>query len=363
MILFTRTLKGNEMKVNVWVAATLAALSLAGCATVDKGPVAGPSGPQGQGAAGAAKGAYRLVNPVDIQHVDSAAVFYLVRSGEQWSLSFDAEAFRRNGGERLAYWLDGKKVAFVFDRADPKHPSLDDTPMCDDKDRDRSKRGYTLCSSGFSHTHTSGSTVFARTLVGMATAGTSELAFASMGAHYQRISQEELQAALAPLGIDRAFWLKDYRQRATAATVSALNDFIRRYERDDPDHQIAKAREALAALSRNAGILDAAERATPKLAQYRPRFMPANPQKYCAPLKSNAEDFRYCQAEAANMVGRLADERAAAARRLDVCQAVSTAVPGGVQAAVCQPYSTGSCRAATAPGQQVCDILNRKGQS
>lgn len=343
------------------MAAALAALSLAGCATVHKGPAGAAATPQGQRSPAA--GAYRLVNPVAVNRLGDGGVFYLVRKGEQWSLAFDAEEFRRSGGERLAYWPDGKKVAFVFDRVDPKNPSLDDTPMCDDKDRDRSKRGYTLCSSGFSHTHTSGSTVFARTLVGVATAGTSELAFASMGAHYQRISQEELQAALAPLGIEREFWLKEYRQRAAATTVSALNDFIRRYERDDPDQQVAKARETLAALSRNAGILDAAERATPKLAQYRPRFMPANPQKYCAPMKSNAEDFRYCQAEALNMVGRLADERAAAARRTDVCVAVSRAVPGGAQASVCQPYSTGSCRATTAPGQQVCDILNRKGQS
>lgn len=343
--------------------AALAALSLTGCATVDKGPVGKAAKAQGPAAAVPGAGAFRLVNSVEIGRVDQASVFYLIRTGEQWKFTYDAEAFRRSGGERLAYWPDGNKVAFVFDRVDPKRPSPADAPMCGDEDRDRGKRGYSLCSSAFSHKHTDGSTVFARALVGVMTAGTSELTFANKGAQFQRINQEELQAALAPLGIERQFWLKEYRQCARATTVSALNDFVRRYERDDPDQLLPNARNTLATLAQNADILTAAERATPNLPQYRSRFMPADPQRYCAPLKSNPEDFRYCQTEAVSIVGKLADERAAAARRADVCQAVSQAVPGGAQAAVCQTYSTGYCRATTEPGQHVCDIVNRKGQS
>ena len=64
-----------------------------------------------------------------------------------------------------------------------------------------------------------------------------------------------------------------------------------------------------------------------------------------------------------SLVGALADQRALTARRADVCQAVSKAVPGGGQPGMCQQYSSSHCRATTAPGQQVCDILNRKGQS
>lgn len=357
-------MKDKGMKTTAWLTVAMATVLLTGCATGGRERASGPvAAAPVQGAAPAQSGAYRWSNAVTLPEADRATVFFLVPEAGQWRLSFDAEAFKRSGGERLAYWPDGKKLAFVFDHVDPKNRTIDAAPMCDDAERNRAKHGYTLCTSAFSRQHSSGSTIFARTFVGVLTAGTSELTFARKGAYYQRINQEEVLAALAPLDIDRQFWLRDYRQRAGAGTVSGLNDFIRRYERDDPERLVQKAREDLARLGRNARILEAAERGAPKLADYRRRYMPANPKKYCKALKGNAADFQYCEAQAMSLVGALADQRALAARRADVCQAVSKALPGGGQPGVCQQYSSSHCRATTAPGQQVCDILNRKGQS
>lgn len=357
-------MKDKGMKTTAWLTVAMATLMLAGCATGGREGTGGPvAAAPVHGAANPASAGYRWSNAVALRDAENARVFFLVRDGGQWRLSFDAEAFKRSGGERLAYWPDGKKLAFVFDQVDPSYRTIDAAPLCDDDERNRAKHGYTLCTSAFGRQHTSGSTILARTFVGVLTAGTSELTFARKGAYYQRISQEEVLAALAPLDIDRQFWLRDYRQRADAGTVSGLNDFIRRYERDDPERLVPKAREGLARMSKNAGILDAAERGTPKLADYRRRYLPANPKKYCKALKGNAADFKYCEDQAISLVGALADQRAAAARRADVCQAVSKAVAGGGQPGVCQQYSSSHCRATTAPGQQVCDILNRKGQS
>ena len=357
-------MKDKGMKTTAWLGVAMAALLLTGCATGNREGAGGPvvTAPV-QGAANPASGAYRWSNAVALREADNARVFYLIRDGAQWNFSFDAEAFKRSGGERLAYWPDGKKLAFVFDHLVSNDRTIDAVPMCDDGERNRAKQGYTLCTSAFSQKHTSGSTIFARTFVGVLTAGTSELTFAGKGAYHQRISQQEVLAALAPLDIDRQFWLRDYRQRADAGTVSGLNDFIRRYERDDPERLVQKARDGLARLGKNASILEAAERGAPKLADYRRRYMPANPKKYCKALKGNAADFQYCEAQAMSLVGTLADQRALTARRADVCQAVSKAVPGGGQPGMCQQYSSSHCRATTAPGQQVCDILNRKGQS
>lgn len=357
-------MKDKGMKTTAWLGVAMAALLLTGCATGNREGAGGPVATAlVQGAANPASGAYRWSNAVALREADNARVFYLIRDGAQWNFSFDAEAFKRSGGERLAYWPDGKKLAFVFDHLVSNDRTIDAVPMCDDGERNRAKQGYTLCTSAFSQKHTSGSTIFARTFVGVLTAGTSELTFAGKGAYHQRISQQEVLAALAPLDIDRQFWLRDYRQRADAGTVSGLNDFIRRYERDDPERLVQKARDGLARLGKNASILEAAERGAPKLADYRRRYMPANPKKYCKALKGNAADFQYCEAQAMSLVGTLADQRALTARRADVCQAVSKAVPGGGQPGVCQQYSSSQCRATTAPGQQVCDILNRKGQS
>ena len=43
--------------------------------------------------------------------------------------------------------------------------------------------------------------------------------------------------------------------------------------------------------------------------------------------------------------------------------AVARAAGAGAQSATCQGYGAGACSASTPKGQQVCDILNRKGQS
>ena len=346
------------MKVIEWLAALTAVISLAGCATVNKEPVtgtaAGPIATKNSDAVRQLPSAYRLVNSVDRNRSDGK-LFFLIRNGEQWSVSFDADEFNRTGGERLMYWPEGKKIAFVFDRVETSN-------ICGNADRDRKKRGYLVCTSSFRIKDSSGVTVFARVLVGVVTGGASELISAGQGTQFERVNAEDALAVVDRLDIDRQFWLKDYRQSASVGTVTGLNDFIHRYESDDPDHLLIMAKGALDVLGKNTKILDEAERTTPKMAQYKQRYLPANPQKYCNGLKSNTEDFKYCLSESPGIVSALADKRAAVARRLNLCQAVSLAFASGVQPSVCQQYSIESCRATTAQGQRVCDILNHKGQ-
>lgn len=344
------------MQCNQWMTAALAGLMLAGCTTVDKAPAGRP----GQAGTAPARSSYQLAQAVGKGQAGGARQFFLVRQGEQWQLAFDENAFAAGAGERLAYWPQEKKVAFVFDSA--RRPA-DNGDMCDNDTRDRAKAGYTVCSSAFRVADNSGSTVFARAFVGVATGGASEIIYAGKGARFERIDQAEVLAVLERLGLERQVWLRDYRERAALATVSGQNDFIRRYERDDPEQLLPKARALLKTLAANAGILEQAERATPAAARYAQRFMPANPRKYCNALKADAEDFRYCQGAASEIVAALAASRGAAARRTDLCLAVARAAGAGAQSATCQGYGAGACSASTPKGQQVCDILNRKGQS
>lgn len=347
------------MKVNDWLAALVAALALAGCATADKAPVGASAAVAGaQGAVRQSPSAYRLVSPIEKNRGDGH-LFYLIRTGEQWNVSFDADEFKRSAGERLMYWPEGKKIAFVYDQIDKNSGG----GVCIDAERNRQQRGYTSCTSAFRIKEITGAAIGARVFVGVVTGGASELLIAGRGAEYGRIDGDAALAVVDRLGIDRHFWLQEYRQRASAGTLTGLNDFVRRYERDDPDNLLPKVKEKLAVLVSNAKILAQAELTTPAPGILKQRYLPANPQKYCAALKADADDFKYCQSEASRIVNALADKRAAAARRLGVCQIVSTAVSKRQLPGLCEQYSTDSCRAATGPGQQVCEILNRKGQS
>jgi len=334
------------------------ALALAGCAGPGTQPAAGGAAQQ-QGAAAALAGTYRPLDPHDKKRGQGQS-FYLVRAGDQWRISFDAEEFRRGGGERLSYWPDAKMVALNFDR--PEQQS-NDNMLCDDDRRDRRKQGYTICTSAFRVKDTSGSATAGRIIAGLATAGLTEVVALQKGTRFERIDMAQVLAILERQDLDRQFWLKAYHERAAAQNASGLNDFVRRYAADDPEQLVGKARTQLAQLARNATILEQAERDAPTPAQYRQRYTPVRPQKYCEALKPRGDDYRACQSEAPLIVAALAERRAAAARRTDVCHAVAKAAGAGRQAADCQAWGDGSCRAAGPQGQQVCDILNRKGQS
>jgi len=334
------------------------ALALAGCAGPGTQPAAGGTAQQ-QGAAPALAGTYRPLDPHDKKRAQGQP-FYLVRAGDQWRISFDAEEFRRSGGERLSYWPDAKMVALNFDRPEQQG---NDNMLCDDDRRDRRKQGYTICTSAFRVKDTSGSATAGRIIAGLATAGLTEVVALQNGTRFERIDMAQVLAVLERQDLDRQFWLKAYHERAAARNASGLNDFVRRYAADDPEQLVARARAQLAQLAQNAKVLEQAERAAPAPAQYRQRFTPARPQKYCDSLKPNADDVRACQSEASFIVAALAERRASVARRVDVCLGVARAVGVSLQVADCQAWGAGSCRAAGPQGQQVCDILNRKGQS
>lgn len=346
------------MKTISWMGAALAALALAGCATGERQPAPGGAATH-QDARRPLAGTYRVPGPAD-KNRGKGSVFYLVRDGAQpWRIGFDAEEFKRLGGERLQYWPQGKMVAMDFDHT----ADWSTTRACNDSARDRARQGYTVCTSAFRTADTSGVLATVRVLAGVTSAGLSEISAAQEGRKYERADIGPMLAELERLDLDRQFWLKDYRERSAARNASGLADFVRRYERDDPDQLVGQARAAMAVLARNAQVLEQVERATPALERYRQRYMPANPKKYCNGLKADGEDYRMCQAEVSAIVAALADRRAAAARRQDMCLGVSKAVGAGAQAQACQDYAAGSCRATGDKGGQVCDILNRKGQS
>ncbi|MGI4718350.1 MAG: hypothetical protein ACRYGO_03090 [Janthinobacterium lividum] len=350
------------MKLQGYLGTAIAAWLLAGCATT-QGPAAPPAAAHArvaQGGPATAAGGYGLAGPAELQR-GNGRVFYLLPEAGGWRLGFDRAEFDRLGGERLQYWPEGKKLAFAFEQAGSKERS---EGRCDQGSRDRKKHGYTLCTSSFAVDNNSGVLVAARVIAGLSTAGLSEVDLAQKGSAFLRADAQAMLEAVARLDVDRQFWLRDYRLAASVRNATGLSDFIRRYERDDPDRLVAGARQALDLLRADAKLLEDAERATPGLAQYKRDFMPANPRKYCTGLKANAADFALCQSEAPAIVGALAEQRATVARRLGVCQKLSQRLPGSGRAALCKDYSaTSTCRAAAGPEQRVCDILNRKGQS
>jgi len=345
------------MHIQRYLASALAALALAGCAAPGTQPAG--SAAQQQGGASTLAGIYRPFDPNDKKH-GQGQYFYLVRAGDQWRVSFDAEEFKRSGGERLTYWPDAKMVSVTFDRVESPRS---DIMLCDDGKRDRKRQGYTICTSAFRIKDTSATTTAARIIAGVGSAGLTEIVSVQTGRQFERIDMAQVMAVLERNGLDRQFWLRDYHGRASVRNVSGLNDFVRRYATDDPEQLVGKAKALLAQLARNAQVLAQAERDAPSPAQYRQRYTPAHPQKYCDALKARPDDYRTCQSEAPLIVAALAERRAAAARRADVCSSVARAVGAGQQAADCQAYGAGSCRATGPQGEQVCDILNRKGQS
>ncbi|MEG0040588.1 MAG: hypothetical protein RR775_21260 [Massilia sp.] len=303
---------------------------------------------------------YGLATPADIQR-GNGRLFYLVPKSAGWRISFEREEFERIGGERLQYWPDGKKIKVVFDHSGANDRSQ---ARCNQSSRDRKKHGYTLCTSSFVTANTSGVMVAARVIAGLSTAGLSEVDLSQKGAVFLRLDTRAMLEAVAQLDVDRQFWLKDYRQRGSARTVTALGDFIRQYAHDDPEQLLPQAKQALERLRTNAKLLEDAERATPTLAQYKRGFMPRNPEKYCNGLKANAADFSLCQSEAPTIVSALAEARATQARRLALCQKLAQHLPQSGRTALCKRASASpTCSATASPEQRVCDILNRQGQS
>jgi len=346
------------MNLKRYLVPALAALALAGCAAADRQPAAAGAALQ-QGSVPALAGTYRPLDPNDKKRGEGR-YFYLVRAGDQWRIGFDTEEFKRSGGERLTYWPDAKMVSVTFDRVEAQRSGV---MLCDDDSRDRKRQGYTICTSAFRVKDTSALTNTARVLAGLGSGGLSEVVSAQKGRQFERIDMAQVMAILERLDLDRQFWLRDYHGRAAAWNASGLKDFVRRYEANDPEQLVGKARAQLAQLERNARVLAQAERDAPPPAQYRQRYTPARPQKYCDALKPNADDVRACQVEASAIVAALAERRGAAARRADVCRSVAKSVGASQQAADCQAWGAGTCHAAGQQGQQVCDILDRKGQS
>jgi hypothetical protein len=291
-------------------------------------------------------------------------VYFLTKTAGGWTATSTGD-LRDPNTERVIYNPVTKTVALFFE----KHPRSGNTDYLEycvvsgtGKETDRSA-GYTFCSTGFRRNADGDAGVAAgRAVMGVLTLGMS--AVVNSEKSFTKTDTEAVIAATAAADLPGFVALEDFRaQYARAKDKSSLQRFVNQNQgrASDPEDLVGKAKARIAEIGALTAEFDAATARVLPMSEYRAKFMPAKPEKYCQKFKADSDELAICQTHAKSIVASLAEPKARVARRQDICTAIASKYLRDA-APRCRTYATrGDCRASLPSdpnGQRICSVLS-----